>query len=52
MLGSRNGAGQKSGPVVADPGAVGPLQKEPRPRKRKRKTPTNIKGLTKRKKKG
>lgn len=49
MLGKRNGMGEV---VVADPGAVGPPQKEPRPPKRKRKTPTNIKGLTKRKKKG
>lgn len=49
MIGVRNGMGQV---VVADPGATGPMQKERRKRKRKRKTPTNIKGLTKRKKKG
>ena len=49
MRGVRNGMGEV---VVADPGATGPMQKEPRPPKRKRKTPTNIKGLRKRKKKG
>lgn len=48
----RSGMGTKYGADTADPGAIGPMQKEPRPPKRKRKVPTNIKGLKKRKKKG
>lgn len=48
MIGVRNGMGQV---VVADPGATGPMQKEPRPPKRgRRKVPKNVKGLRKRKK--
>jgi len=50
VIGMRSGLGTKYGADKADPGAVGPLQKEPRPRKRKRKVPKNVKGLKKKRK--
>lgn len=44
MMGMRSGLGQKSGPVMPDPGSMGALKTGQRKR---RKSPKNIKGLVK-----